>query len=119
MTIQDYIYDTEDLHLQRLLEQTHYLLLDLLPEMQTAIKWRVPYYTYKKPLCYLNTRKDHIYISFLQGTHLSNVQGLLKSKNHKLIRYIDIYTEEDIYKEALAEVILEAAEVNDHGWKKK
>lgn len=121
MTIPEYLDRLDHLHQQRLMTEAHHLLLQLLPQVQTTIKWKVPYYTYRAPICYLNTTKEYFYFGFVRGVELSNTQGLLTGTDRKLVRLLEIQTLEMLFSEQTAEIILEAAllaEEDGKGWQR-
>ncbi|MFK7937725.1 MAG: DUF1801 domain-containing protein [Saprospiraceae bacterium] len=109
MTIPDYLDRLESPTQRKLMTEGHFLMLDLLPQIQTAVKWKVPYYTYHAPLCYFSPVQDHFYIGFVRGYELSNEQGRLVGENRKFVRHLYIQTLEALFMNSTAEVILEAA----------
>lgn len=120
MTVAEYFDHLENPVQHQLMSETHHLILELIPTISVNIKWRIPFYTYLAPLCYLNPHKDHCYIGFVRGRELSNEQGLLTGTDRKLIRILEIKSLEDLYQDAVAEIILEAAalvEKDGMGWK--
>lgn len=122
MTIAEYLDRLEHPQQQQLMMEAHHLLLQLIPQVQTAVKWKVPYYTYRAPICYLNTVKDHFYFGFVRGVELSNVQGKLTGQDRKLVRLLEIQTLEELFSESTTEIILEAvllAERDGKGWQVK
>lgn len=111
--VEAYFTFHENPEISDLIAGTHTLILSLVPQAQASIKWNIPFYTYIRNLCYLNPKKDHIYIGFPYGVHLSNEQGLLETAGRKQVRTISIYKLKDLETPALAEVILEAALYNE------
>ena len=53
-------------------------ILESHPAITESLKYGVPFYTLKKNICYLtHSKKDGVYIGFIQGHKLSNEQGVL------------------------------------------
>ena len=67
-------------------------------------------YTLRRNFCYLNRHKDHITLGFPHGWKLSPLPGTLLGENEKLkhIRYLEVFTLEDLYSETLHQVLQEA-----------
>ena len=119
MTIPDYFYQLENSPQRELMLDAHELVLQLIPQVQTAIKWKVPFYTYRAPLFYLNPHRDHFYFGFVRGRELSNEHGLLTGHDRKLVRLLEIQTPDELFSDRTAEIILEAvalAESDGKGW---
>lgn len=109
MTVEDYILNIENLNIRQLMEAAHEMILDLIPNVCSNIKYKIPFYSLRKNLCYLNPSGNHIYIGFPYGHLLSNEQDILITNNRKQVRHIDIFSLEDLQKESVKEIILEAA----------
>ena len=103
----------ENEKIQTLVLGLHELIISLVPQVQASIKWKIPFYHYHKNMCYLNPQKDHIDLGFVKGHLLSNSQGLLEKGNRKQIRHLNVYSTSEIYQPATAEIILEAALINE------
>ena len=93
----------------------HHLILSLIPQVEGSIKWSVPFYRYHGMLGYTNPRKEYVNLCFTHGIHLSNEQGLLQIEGRKQIRCIHFHNIEEVYRESVSEVILEAALLNEKG----
>lgn len=114
MTIQDYILDLENPNQAQLIEAAHNLIETLIPQIHSSIKWKVPFYEYGKHLCYLSPQKTGgIEIAFVHGKLFSNEQGVLHSKDRKYVMGLQINSLAELYQDAVAEVILEAATINE------
>lgn len=109
MTVTEYLECLESPSQRKLMTEAHFMLLDLLPQVETAVKWKVPFYTYHAPLCYLNPIQHHFYFGFVRGAELSNEQGRLTGQDRKLVRLLHIQTLEELFMESTTEIILEAA----------
>ncbi|GAB4231908.1 MAG: hypothetical protein Tsb0034_04470 [Ekhidna sp.] len=78
------------------------------------IRFNIPMYYRKQWVCYLNPIKgDGVELAFLKGHRLSNEQGILQSKNRKLVSGIDLYQVEEIPMRAIDEILQEAIILDD------
>ena len=105
--VEDFIYETEGQQ-RSILEYFHHLLtVDL--GLDAKIRFKIPFYFQHSWICYLNPIKnDGIELAFTRGNELSNAQGLLENKGRKQIFGIEVYDVNDLYEEALFEVLQEA-----------
>lgn len=108
MTIEDYFLNLENPTVQELMIATHEMILELLPNIRANIKYKIPFYSLRRNICYLNPSGNHIYIGFLYGHLLSNEQGILVTAGRKQVRHVDIFSLKDVHREVVKEVILEA-----------
>ncbi|MCU0240509.1 MAG: DUF1801 domain-containing protein [Pyrinomonadaceae bacterium] len=110
ITIFDYIEETNSAEVRQLLISAHHFLQETLPPFATcSIKWKIPFYTLRKNLCYLNRHKDHITLGFPNGYKLSQNPKLLgENENLKQVRYLEIYTVEDLYEDLTQQILQEA-----------
>ena len=74
-------YQSMLLHLQLLIEH-------VLPAVDLEYKWGMPcYYLNKRPICYLNHRKDYVDVGFWHTAHLEEKwQAYLVSENRKVVK---------------------------------
>lgn len=118
MQVELFIAEIADEQIQVTTQVAHDFILDLLPHAQASIKYDIPFYSIHKNICYLNPQKDHLVLGFYAGVHLSNAQGILQGDG-KQVRHIYLYTPEDVLREAVAEVLLEAATYDEWKYGKK
>jgi len=79
------------------------------PEVSYKMRFRIPFYDYKKWICYLNPVKpDKIELCFLRGKQLSNVQGLLEDRGRKKVTGIYIDDLKTLPLESILEIFAEA-----------
>lgn len=77
--------------------------------LESKIRYRVPFYFGKSWICYLNPKKDdQVELAMLRGNELSNSQGILDFKDRKQVAGITIAKVEEIPFEKLQEVLQEA-----------
>lgn len=110
MTILDYIEETNPAEVRQLLLSAHHFLQETLPPFATcSIKWKIPFYNLHRHFCYLNRHKDHITLGFSRGYLLSPHPKLLGEKeNLKQVRYLEIFSFEDLYSKTLQQILQEA-----------
>ncbi|WP_425392783.1 DUF1801 domain-containing protein [Ekhidna sp.] len=83
---------------------------DLIPK----IRFNIPMYYRKTWVCYLNPIKnDGIELAFLNGCNLSNDQGLLKSKDRKMVSGIELFDISAIPEKSIDEIVQEALILDD------
>ena len=105
--------DRVDLEKQRsLVISAHELITATLPSYKVSIKWKVPFYTYLKDLCYLNVFSDHIYVSFLQGQQMYDHPGLLKQGTKLVAKYF-IRNDDDLRNNTFTEILLESCTLQE------
>ena len=119
-SVETYITDFPNEEVQLLLHETHQFLLQVIPQVETAIKWKVPFYTYIKPLCYLSPinsktsrRGDGVYLGFMNGYLMSSDYTILKTEGRKQIKVVYIHQVEDLYQEELMAILQEAMLLNE------
>ncbi|MEM1321397.1 MAG: DUF1801 domain-containing protein [Bacteroidota bacterium] len=114
-SIERYFDNLDDPKLAEIGRALHHLILSLIPQVEQSIKWSLPFYKYHGMLGYINPRQTHVNLCFTYGIHLSNEQGLLQVEGRKQIRCIHFHSIEEVYRETVSEVILEAALLNEQG----
>lgn len=111
MSVLEYIEETNSPKVRELLFTAHHFLQENLPPFATCrIKWKIPFYTLRRNFCYLNRHKDHITLGFPHGYKLSPLPGILLGENEKLkqVRYLEIFTIEDLFSETVQQILHEA-----------
>lgn len=109
-----YISEADEKWQFLLRELRHLMFQHLPPNSQEHIRYKIPFYYYRGPLCYLNPRKTHLDLGFYRGAELSNEQGILEGDG-KLVRHIHFLpTEPDkVNSRSVAEVLQEAILLNE------
>ena len=113
-----------ELHLEgeqrAMVAQLRQLILAAVPGVMEAIKWDIPYYSYKGHLCYINARKQEVDVGFLRGNDLADPAGLLATRG-KLVRHVKFYSPEELREKASAflELLQEATLLNEQQPNKK
>ncbi|MEM1220180.1 MAG: DUF1801 domain-containing protein [Bacteroidota bacterium] len=107
--IEAYILDLPSEKQRVLFSEAHQLILSLVTPLESRLKWKIPFYQYrKKGLCYLNPKDDILYIGFPYGNQLANHQGQLESLRLKQVRTLSIPDLETLHQETTAEYLIES-----------
>ena len=84
-------------------------LFSTYPEVESKIRYRIPFYFRKSWICYLNPKaKGGVELCFLRASELSNEQGLLDTKGRTQVAGLMVYNINDIPMNTLMEVMEEA-----------
>lgn len=110
--VEDFILDYPHESTKQLMQLTHQLLLDCIPHLQYDIKWKVPFYTYKKSFCYMNPKTNLLILGLMGGASISDPDCLLEG-TQKLLRHYIIKTADDIFKEGFHRLLMEAIIINE------
>jgi hypothetical protein len=106
--IQQYIVDLENKAQSNIITELH-AFLSTYPSLKAKMRYKIPFYDQRKWICYLNPVKPNaVELVFLKGPALSNKQGLLESRNRKMVMGILIHHSSSIPFEAIDEIIQEA-----------
>lgn len=90
------------------------LIFEQLPTITESIKWKIPFYHYqKKPLLYLNPKKDNLIIGFMDGIHLADEDTIFAQQSLSLKRIRHIYFPPTINEENLEKASEEEIEFQD------
>ena len=71
------------------------------------ISYGLPFFYFKKPLCYLNCKTDGVDVGFHYGVRLQPRPQLIATKR-KLVRSLFFTWDEDVDQQMLQQVLLEA-----------
>jgi hypothetical protein len=110
-SVLDYIEATNPAEVRQLLFMAHHFLQENLPPFAAcAIKWKIPFYMLRRNFCYLNRHPDHITLGFPHGYKLAARPGILLGENENLkhVRYLEIFSPEDLYSNKTREILYEA-----------
>lgn len=122
MSVLEYFEETNPPEVRELLIAAHYFLQENLPPFVTCtIKWRIPFYTLRRNFCYLNRHRNHITLGFPYGYKLAPRPGVLLGEDEKLkqVRYLEIFTVEDLYSDRTHEILHEAIMLDEMLAKKR
>lgn len=77
--------------------------------LQSKIRYRVPFYYGKSWICYMNPKKnDQVELAMLRGNELSNTQGILDFKDRTQVAGITLGSVAEIPHDLLDEIMQEA-----------
>lgn len=83
--------------LQQVIKNVH-------PEVTGRLAYGIPFFYLKKPLCYLNPKKNGVDVGFLQGQELSKSFMLITAKR-KRVASLFFNWEDDVNLKYLQEVL--------------
>ena len=110
--VDDYIYRLPE-ELRDVAQALRSILLSISPSIEEKYSYKVPFYYYHGPLCYINKMKDHIYIGFVKGYELDDEYDLLEKGDRKMVRIIRYGCISDIEKSKPAFYINQAMILNE------
>ncbi len=83
------------------------------PAIEEKYSYKVPFYYYLGPLCYINSRKDHIYLGFVYGNQLEDEYNVLEAGDRKQVRIISYYTMNELSRDVLMFYVNQAMILNE------
>ena len=89
------------------------LILRCSPAITESIKYGIPFYTYRRSLCYLNPTKGGVNIGFARGAELSNANGILTGIG-KQVRHIYLAHGKEIPERSILETLYEAMMIEEN-----
>jgi hypothetical protein len=98
-------------------EEIRQFIHTIIPEVREAFKYKIPFFEYYGNLCYLGPQKGKLVLGFIKGAQLQARPGLLVAEDRKLIRHLVYENSADIDYELLAEILTEAAMLNEEAKK--
>ncbi len=89
-------------------------LINSFPEITPVIKWKTPVYYTSKYICYLNAfkRNDKVEICFVNGSLLDDPNGLLESRNRKIVKGLILSEINSEHLEGIQKLVRQAIRVN-------
>jgi hypothetical protein len=88
------------------------LILESADGLEERFKWKVPFYYYFGPLCYLNAEKRGVVLGFYRGAEMEDSLNLFRASELKQVRHIFIAREEYIREQEIREYLYQAMELN-------
>lgn len=90
------------------MQYLHDMLMSF-PEMETKIRYSVPFFFRRSWICYLNPKKEgKVELCFLRANEMSNEQGLLDFKDRSQVAGVTYGSVKEIDNAVLWEVVQEA-----------
>jgi uncharacterized protein YdhG (YjbR/CyaY superfamily) len=113
--VQDYIANQRPLHKQ-IMSVLRMWILDLGPHAQEKINYKIPFFYFYGPLCYLNPAPEGVDLSFTQGNRLSNDQKLLEGKGRKTVASVRFQSLAEVEEQEaqVRQILNEAAILNQY-----
>lgn len=85
---------------QEIIQYLRDILLSSASALMEEIKYKIPFYSYKGDLCYINPQKDQVVLGFTKGAQLLDEPNILegdqKEVRHYVIRDFDAIDEDDL-----------------------
>ncbi|MCU0319617.1 MAG: DUF1801 domain-containing protein [Flavobacteriales bacterium] len=90
------------------------LILDASPLMREEWKYRTPFFTYRRWMCYLSLQQRGLVLGFVQGSRMNEAASLFAPTGHRLIRhYCPPQDPRHLPLAALRSMVAEAMAIND------
>ena len=95
-------------------------ILDLGPHTTEKISYKVPFFYFYGPICYLSFDGEGVSLSFTKGFELSRDHALLESKGRKQVRSITFFSIAEIeeHEDSVRQILNEAAILNEYQFKR-
>lgn len=100
-----------------IVEMTHEIIVSTIPRVTVARKYKIPFYTYIKDLCYLNYHKDHLYVAFIQGQMIEH--PYLDKSTTKMVAKYYIHKPEDVQSDNFVTILLDACALQEEVYGKR
>ncbi|HQW41433.1 MAG: DUF1801 domain-containing protein [Flavobacteriales bacterium] len=90
------------------------LLMDSSPRMNEEWKYKTPFYSHSRAMCYLSLQGQKMVLGFVHGTDLADPCGILAHTDHRSIRhFLPSYDPKRLPVVALRGLIQEAIAINE------
>jgi hypothetical protein len=115
MTVQAYISELPEPQKQIMIILRSWIH-DLGPHAQERISYKIPFFYFYGPLCYLSPNEDGVDLSFTKGNELDDESNLLESRGRKQVKSITFsgVTETEEHEEEVRRLLNQAAIVNEY-----
>jgi hypothetical protein len=104
----------EKLHpeIRKMTNKIRSIIINSASEVEESIKHKIPFYSYKGLLCYINTTNEKVIVGFSQGAEFSNDDKLLIGTG-KTVRHLIYKSVKEIKTAKLQQLIYEALIINE------
>jgi len=118
--VQDFILDQRPTQKQ-VMTVLRTWVLDLGSHTTEKISYKIPFFYFYGPLCYLNPVPDGVDLSFTQGASLSRTHKLVQQKGRKTVASIRIHSlaELEEHEDEIRRILNEAAILNQYLFNQK
>ena len=115
----DAYIEKAQLFAQPILKHLRQLVHDACPDVIETMKWSMPFFDYKGPLCNMASFKAHCSFGFWKGALLSDPNGVLEQKEDQAMGSFGRITDiRDLPNDKILRgFIQQAAQINDDGIK--
>lgn len=95
-------------------------ILDLGPHVSEKISYKVPFFYFYGPICYLSFDGEGVSLSFTKGHQLSREHTVLEAKGRKQVQSITFYSVAEIeeHEDEVRQILNEAAILNEYLYKR-
>lgn len=100
--VETYFLNQEE-KFHKLLFRLREIILESDSRIVETIKYNIPFYTYKKNLCYINVVKSkYVDLGFVDGFKLADINNkLIAGDNRNTVKSLRFYSVEDLDEEAV------------------
>jgi hypothetical protein len=99
-------------NIQQLVEKLRRIILTSSDKIQEQIKHKIPFYSYKGQLCYINPSDEKVVLGFSRGADLPDEFRMLVGTG-KSVRHVVFDTSKKIDEDKVRNLIYEALIVNE------
>lgn len=96
-------------------------VLDLGPHVQEKISYKIPFFYFYGPVCYLSPGKECVDLAFTKGFELADEDKLLESKGRKQVKSVTFYSVAgaEEHEDEVRRLLNEAAILNEFQYKRR
>lgn len=94
---------------------------DLGPHVQEKISYKIPFFHFYGPLCYLSPKSEGVDLAFTKGHQLEDESGLLQSGGRKQVASRTFYSVAEVeeHEDSIRQLLNQAAILNEYHFKQK
>jgi hypothetical protein len=120
MNVQGYITTQPEPHRQ-IMTILRSWVLDLGPHTQEKISYKIPFFNFYGPICYLSPNKEGVDLSFTRGRELDDESKLLDARGRKEVKSITFFSvaETEEHEDEIRRLLNEAAILNEYHARQK
>lgn len=118
--IDDYINKKAKPFAQPILNHLRNLIHSVIPEVEESVKWGMPFFDYKGPICNLASFKEHVSFGFWKANLLNDPKSFLQQtgENSGMGNFGKITSLKDLPSDKIIiDFLLQAKKLNDEGIK--
>ncbi len=117
---ENYILNQPEIY-QPVFKKLRQIVLQSAPGIEEKLRYGIPFFDYYGWMCYLSPLKNNkgVYIAFLKGFELSNIQGILEANGRSMVKSVTYTHVNEIDEKMLNEILQEALFLNETLYKQK